>query len=396
MADDGEPEVLDLGLLDEPDADRPDTDPRPGHAAGDVSRRRLLTLAGVLAVAGGVGALQSGRSSSPLPELSAEAVPLPVRATRWQPAAPPPQVAVIDLRRPLLGGPRWDLFALGDTIVVRVEFATGRITQTLLGPLGNLELSLVPVRRGVVVHRADYRPGYAVPDGGPARLTPPGLDGPGPMLPGPDLDHVWVQAGSGDTARMVLATSDGRVTPVSVALPTYPTFDPMPDGGGYPLFGAVGGFYRGVPGAQQHITAGVVVAGGAYGWLAVECDDRDRCGAVLVDRHGRRRAVPGIADPRVPSGVLAPDGRTAAVYVMGAPATLIVTLVDLVDGRRRSVGMVVGEGQGVSSLAWSPDSRWLFAVDASARLLAVDVRTARARLLVPELPGVRQIALRAA
>src|SRR6185437_9296279 len=100
-------------------------------------------------VAGGIAALQSGRSSSPLPELSAEAVPLPVRTTRWHPSVPPPQVAVIDLRHPLLGGPRWDLFALGDTIVVRVEFATGRITQTLLGPLGNVDLSLVPVRRGV-------------------------------------------------------------------------------------------------------------------------------------------------------------------------------------------------------------------------------------------------------
>lgn len=396
MADDDDLGVLDLGLLERSRSDHRDSGSPAEDHARDVSRRRLLALAGALAVAAGVAALQSRRSFTPVPQLAAEAVPIPARTTRWQPSAPPPDVAVLDLRHPLLGGPRWDLFGLGETSVVRVELATGRITQTRLGPMGNVDLSLIPVRRGVVVHRADYGPGYAVPDGGSARLTPPGLDGPGPMLPGPDLDHVWVQAGAGDAARMVLTTSDGRPTPVSVALPTYPTFDPMPDGGGYPLFGAVGGFYRSVPGARQRITTGVVIAAGAYGWLAVECDDRDRCGTVLVDRHGRRRAVPGAADPRVPSGVLAPDGRTAAVYVMGAPATLTVTLVDLVAGRRRAVGMAVGEGQGVRSLAWSPDSRWLFAVDASARLLVVDVRTARARRLVPELPGVRQIALRAA
>jgi hypothetical protein len=137
-----------------------------------------------------------------------------------------------------------------------------------------------------------------------------------------------------------------------------------------------------------------VVAGGPSGWLAVECDEHDRCAAVLVDRGGGRRQVPGVADPRVPAGVLEPDGRTAAVYVTGAPAALTLTLLDLVSGRRRKVAMAVGEGQGVSCLAWSPDSRWLFAVDASARVLVVDARTAGATLLVADLPSILQIALR--
>jgi sugar lactone lactonase YvrE len=103
-----------------------------------------------------------------------------------------------------------------------------------------------------------------------------------------------------------------------------------------------------------------------------------------------------VADPRVPAGVLAPDGRTAAVYVAGPPTTLTLTLLDLGSGKRRTVRMTVGEGQGLSSLAWSPDGRWLFAVDASAHVFAVDPRTTRAAMLVAGLPTVRQIAVRTA
>jgi uncharacterized protein YjiK len=56
--------------------------------------------------------------------------------------------------------------------------------------------------------------------------------------------------------------------------------------------------------------------------------------------------------------------------------------------------MTVGGGQGVSCLAWSPDSRWLFAVDASARVLVVDARTGGTAPLVADLPNILQIALR--
>jgi hypothetical protein len=392
MADDDDPEVLDLGLVDVPDTEG---DPkRPGDARPDLSRRRALALGGLLAVAGGLVVVQSRGSSTARGPFPAASVPAPVR--RRGRRAAPPLVSVTDLGHPLLGGPHWDLFGLGDSMVVRVELSTGRVTETALGPMANVELSLVPMRGGVFVHRADYGPGYAVTDGRPATLMPPTLDGPGPMLPGPDLDHVWVQVGTDDPARMVLATGDGRLTRTSVPVPTYPTFEAMPDGAGYPLFGAVGGFYRGVPGGSQRVTDGVVVAAGPQGWLAVECDDRDRCAAVLVDHRGRRREVPGVADPRLPAGVLAPNGRAAAVYVVGMSAATTLTLLDLVSGGRRTVGMTVGGGQGVSCLAWSPDSRWLFAVDASARVLVVDARTGRATPLVAGLPNVLQIAVRPA
>jgi hypothetical protein len=395
MADDDGPELLDLGFVDDRghDVDLG----RPPALRPEVPRRRVLAVGAVAAAAGALAVLQSHRPSPASPALPvAVPFPSPPHGDRRGPPGPPPQVVVTELGRPLLGGPRWDLFGLGFSSVVRIELATGRVTETPLGPLGNADLSLVPVHGGVLVHPADYRAGYTVADGRPATLMPSALNGPGPLLPGPDLDHIWVQVGNDEAARMVLATLDGRLTRTSVAVPSYPTFEPVPDGAGYPLFGAVGGFYRGAPAGLQHVTEGMVVAGGPAGWLAVECDDHDRCSAVLIERGGRRREVPGVADPRVPAGVLAPDGRTAAVYVTGAPATLTLTLLDLVSGRRRSVGMTVGEGQGVSSLAWSPDSHWLFAVDATARVLVVDAGTSRARILVGDLPNVRQIALRAA
>jgi hypothetical protein len=390
MADDEGPEVLDLGLVDAPDAHT-----GPAITPGvDLPRRRVLALAGVVAV-GGLALVQSHRSSPAGPRLPAGASFASVPRVPWRGRADPPQqVIVTEAGHRLLGGPRWDLFGLGYSTVVRVDLASGRVTRTPLGPATNVGLSVVPVRGGVFVHPSDGGSGYAVADGRAATVTPPALNGPGPMLPGPDPDHVWVRVGSDDLARMVLATLDGRLTRTSVAVPTYPTFEAMPDGAGYPLFGAVGGFYRSLPGGPQRVTAGVVVAGGPSGWLAVECDDRNRCALVLVDRHGGRRMVPGVADPRVPAGVLAPDGRTAAVYVTGTQATLTLTLLDLGSGRRRRVAMAVGGGQGVSCLAWSPDSRWLFAVDASARVLVVDARTAGAHLLVPDLPSVLQIALR--
>jgi hypothetical protein len=391
VADDGDREVLDLGLVD----GSAGNDAGPAGAVGaELPRRGVLALAGLVAVGGGLAVVRSSRSGPVTAPRPPAAGPTSPRLSRRGPPVALPPVVVTELGAPLLGGPQWDLLGLGDSTAVRIELATGRVTQTPLGPLGNADLSLVPVRSGLFVHPADYHPGYAVPDGRPALPMPARLDGPGPMLPGPDLDHVWVQVGSGDGARMVLATLDGRLTGTSVAVPAYPTFEPAPDGAGYPLFGAVGGFYRGDPAGPQRVTHGVVVAAGPGGWLAVECDQRDRCANVLIERGGRRRGVPGVTDPRMPAGVLAPDGRTAAVYVTGAPGTLILTLLELGTGRRREVGMAVGEGQGVSSLAWSPDSRWLFAVDAAARVLVVDARTARASALVGSLLDVRQIALR--
>jgi sugar lactone lactonase YvrE len=52
-------------------------------------------------------------------------------------------------------------------------------------------------------------------------------------------------------------------------------------------------------------------------------------------------------------------------------------------------------------LAWSPDGRWLFAVDSSARIVAVDPRTGRMNLVVPDtivpaLPVVQEVATRSA
>src|SRR5947209_15066498 len=101
MADDEQPEVLDLGLVDAPD----DGDDRkhPVGARPALPRRRVLTLGGLLAVAGGllVQSRTSPTVTAPLPAAPVPAPP-PVRLGR---RAPPPPVSVTDVGHPLLGGP---------------------------------------------------------------------------------------------------------------------------------------------------------------------------------------------------------------------------------------------------------------------------------------------------
>jgi hypothetical protein len=347
-----------------------------------------------VAVAGAGIAVVRSRSSQPppVPPPQATATPSP----RPSPRADTDEVLVTRLGRPLLRGQALDVYGLADSAVVRIELATGRLTRSPLPAPGDVGISFVPVREGIFVHIDDWRPGYLVRDGGTVLEMPPTLDGAGPMLPGPDLDHVWVQ--SGDGTRMTLMTTDGKPTGTSVAVAAY-TDPPVPDGAGWPLYGAVGGFYRGVPGRLQRITTGVVIAPGPPGWLVVECDERDRCTASLVRRDGSRRAVPGVTSPRWPIGRLAPDARTAAVYIEDSTHVPALALLDLGTGRRQPIDVALGDNAWAGVVAWSADSRWMFTVDATASIVAVDSRTSSAQrvvpsTIVPAMPFIRQIAVR--
>ena len=273
-------------------------------------------------------------------------------------------MAITNLGRPLLGvSEGWDLFALGRDELVRIHLASGHITRSPLPALENIPVLLVPVGGGLLIQPADSRPGYVVPDDRPVSRMPPGLNGDGPLLPGPDADHVWIQTLPG---QMSLVTLAGTPAGLDITVPPY--LSPgIADGSGYPLLQGVGGLYRGGRGGLQRVTTGQLIAVGPTGMITVDCDDRARCGIVLRTRDGRTSVVPALLEPQGPNpGAISPDGTIVAVYTFGQAGDVSATLVELANGASHPIDLPLTATGAEGTLAWSPDGRWLFAVDASA------------------------------
>jgi len=150
--------------------------------------------------------------------------------------------------------------------------------------------------------------------------------------------------------------------------------------GSFSIYDAGPGWDRPVP--------GTVVAVGPATWLVVTCNPQYRhCRNEVVDvSDGARRVLPGpvAAEPYYfswpPAGVIAPDGSTAAVAETGRHGGLSVHLIDLRTGATRDLNvslgvpgsdLPLGADSNDHSMAWSPDSRWLFAAAADGKLVAV-------------------------
>ena len=108
---------------------------------------------------------------------------------------------------------------------------------------------------------------------------------------------------------------------------------------------------------------------------------------------------PPIGDLSVPFGALSPDGRSAALYVQDPRQGRRLVVLDLVTGQRVRTELALVDGPGPGRLAWTPDGRWLLAVDSAARILALDPATGRAAPLVPDtvvpaIPVVQEVAVR--
>jgi hypothetical protein len=156
-----------------------------------------------------------------------------------------------------------------------------------------------------------------------------------------------------------------------------------------------GDFYDVLPGGFRRI-AGTPVAVGPTRWLMADCRPRRGCSEAVLDlASGARRTLPGRGElPSGPAGVIAPDGSAAAVIRVTA-GSVTLHLIGLASGTDRQVTVPLDEGSsGDQTLAWSPDSRWLFVVAARGELAAVNARTRRAEGLGVTLPPVSQIAVR--
>ena len=395
-----------------------------GAGAASRLRRRpksLLFLAAAAAVAvavAGIAVARSGGSPAGSPTTPSRAVGSRSSAPGPSPAASSgaiaaPAAPVTILVHPLLGvHAGWELYGRGPGVVVRIQFARGRITRTAYPALlSGGPVTFVTDAEGALVRPVDVVPGYLIPDGEPAREAPGALGAGGPAFPGPDPRHLWVPGSGGD--RMVLAGMDGRRTGPSIAAP--PQGSPVstsllaiPDQAGYLLFPGTGGVYDVRPGGASRVTTGTVLAAGPTRWLTAECNSHARCQPVVTDRstgvrHPLSTRIPLSTGPNGAGqstiGVISPDGATAAVLT-GSPQARI-EVIDLVTGAARALPLRIdsseaGTGWAWESMAWSPDSRWLFI--ANGDLYAASQRTGQiinlTRALGPALPHLFQLSTR--
>lgn len=307
------------------------------------------------------------------------------------PTAPAPPIAVITLGHSLLGVTAgWELFGRGAEEVVRIELARGRITRTAVAPLlSGAPVSFVVASDRAIVRSLDQVPGYVVPDGLPARTLPATLDGGGAAFPGPTPDTVWVQG----AATMVLrGVADGR--PRSYVPVPESTPEISADGAGGIVFRATGGVYAATTAGLRRVTTGALLAVGPSRWLTLDCDATHRCRPYAIDRAtGARRAVPAVLSADVPRGVIAPNGRTAALFRLRRDGTPVPYLLDLASGASLPLGVSI-DPPGEDNLVWSPDSRWLFTTADTGMVSAIDPATGVATELGVALTTPGQLAVR--
>jgi hypothetical protein len=400
-----------------------DVGPKRGVGATFRLRRRpklLLFLVAASAVAVAVIAVvRSGGSpagspmTSPRAAGSRSSAPGP-SSTASSGVVSTPAAPVTILGHPLLGvHARWELFGRGPGVVVRIQFARGRITRTAHPALlSGGPVTFVTDAEGALVRPVDFVPGYLIPDGEPAREAPGALDAGGPTFPGPDPRHLWVSSNTNDD-RMVLVGMDGRRTGPSIAAP--PQSSPVntslvaiPDQTGYLLFSGISGVYDVRPSGTSRVTTGTVLAVGPTRWLTAVCNSHARCRPVVIDRSTGVRYPLNTPVPLSTSlngalqstvGVISPDGATVAVLV-GSPQARI-EIIDLVTGTAHALPLridlsEVDMGWAWESMVWSPDSRWLFI--ANDDLYAVNQRTGQitnlSHTLGPTLPQLFQLSMR--
>jgi hypothetical protein len=338
--------------------------------------------------------------------LVASAVVLVVRqpAAHRRPPAPPP-VTVTSFGHPILGvRAGWQLIGLDGNGVVAVQFARGRIVRTTIPRLaGDGIVSLVAAPGEVLVRPLDNAPGYVVPDGEPAQPLTGTLAHGGYLLPGPTPAQQWLDSRD---LNLVLVGPGGKPERAHVpasALVWATQVPVIPDGhGGVILTGPTGTMYDATDGSLRTISA-LPIAVGPRNWLGLSCDKGGCRNVVISAATGVSRTLPGPASYANPwpwqalPGVTSPDGAAAAVIVTGnVEGQAWLDLISLSTGAVVRVPVPVARDSSGQSLAWSPDSRWLFVVTAHGRLAIIDKHTGQPQRLNLGLAGLSQIAIRPA
>jgi hypothetical protein len=328
---------------------------------------------------------------------------LVARSGRPPGPAPRPDVTVTSLGHRLLGvTARWKLFGRGPGGVAAVQPATGLVTWTRVPSLDSTgPVSFLIDPHQVIIRPLDYVPGYLVPDGKPPRGLPSLLRQGGPALPGPRAGQVWVVTTSVGRASLTLTSLTGA----RLASVPLPAGGPLPlsatsDGSGGILLTGPSGTFDATTGGLRRLSLEPLAVGPGR-WLAVTCPGhRQHCHTVLIDRTtGAQRALPGPALPHTaltpwPPGLIAPDGAAAAVLELSRASQLSLHLLDLRSGADRVLSVPVSQDVDNETVAWSPDSRWLFVVTDTGAVRVVSASTGQVGSLGVQLPFISQVAVR--
>ena len=318
----------------------------------------------------------------------------------------PKAVTVNLISGPVLGvRAGWDLFLRGPRDVVDVQFARGRVITTAVPALVAMDpaVSFVVGPHEAIIHSIDNTPGYEIPDGASPRMLSGRLAGYGPLVPGPRTGQVWTLAGPTNDPDMELVSLAGRpVGPViwlqrSGAVPQ----SAVADGRGYLMLMAAGGNTFDAGPTWYRRVRTLITAIGPTRWLGTTCPRSGLCREVVINPHsGAARPLPGRAaavdsSSLRPLGVVAPDGSSAAV-LEPLHGHLTLLLLDLSTGTSSVLAVQPNQSGAQETLAWSPDSTWLFVAAAGGRLVAVNARTGQATGLGIKLPYVSQVVVRPA
>ncbi|HEX3614067.1 MAG TPA: hypothetical protein VHU88_20430 [Sporichthyaceae bacterium] len=300
---------------------------------------------------------------------------------------------------PVRGG--WDLIGRGDRVLVGIDLAAGEITTTPVPELQSTgPVALIAGRDWTMIRPSDYVPGYLIRDGRPTHALTGLLSNGGLASPGPDPIHVWVLASGSRPERIARVGIDGRPTGVQIPVPPGGSPDALPDQTGNLIFEADDGWYDARPDGTTRITTGALLAVGPSRWLTSECGRHRSCATMLINRSdGARRTL----DLRVPDrdaqpGVISPDGGFAVRELDRRHPAL--EIINLATGSEHELAIPVDPFAALQREwpVWSPDSRWLFVIDATGHLDAVDPRTDQVvdltRRLGAGIPVLRQLAIR--
>ena len=155
------------------------------------------------------------------------------QAQPWWVAAGP--VVATDAGHRLLGvRGGWELFGAGPGVLIRIQWAAGRVTRTAIPVLQSTgPVFFVVGPHQAIIRPLDFVPGYLVPDDHLARTLPATLGTAGQAFPGPRPGQVWVQSGFGAETVMSLVTMSGARIGPSIRLPADVGYGAVPDGRGY-------------------------------------------------------------------------------------------------------------------------------------------------------------------
>jgi hypothetical protein len=311
-------------------------------------------------------------------------------STLETPSTIAPDRTVTELGAPVLAShTRTELIVHTLDSLLRINLDSGEVVRTQVPIILTGEQTFMAVgSRSVVLRPANYIQGYVVPDDGGSRPAP-GLLADGTLGLFSNYDQFWMYLGQ-PTPRLEGVSFDGG-DQGGIETPNLVPWGP--DGTGQVVLTGLGGAYvaGSVPNLQR-ITTGDVFAAGPTTWLVRECDDRHVCTMSTIDRESHHRTTFDlpllIAEPSPPvAGVIAPDGRIAAVVMS---RTQTVDIINLWSGIEFSIPTAAIRVAPV----WSLDGRYLFYVDDAGWLWVYDRNTDRVLAFPVPVHDVQALAVR--